>query len=168
MAALKLAEEAGARTRVFVGEAVGLPMYHTGTEARTAEATAVVEAMRECKGLILATPAYHGSFSGTLKNLLDYAEDMNKDASPYLQDRSVGLITAGDGWRAPGMALSALRSVVHALRGWPVPMGVALNENDPCFMDPDDSLSPSVATQMGIMVEQVVSFARKELLWQSK
>ena len=62
-----------------------------------------------------------------MKNALDYTEDMCKDAEPYLDGRAVGLIVCGHGWQSTGVVLSAFRSIVHALRGWPTPMGVAIN-----------------------------------------
>ena len=35
----------------------------------------------------------------------------------------VGSIACGAGWQAAGQTLSALRAIVHALRGWPTPIG---------------------------------------------
>jgi FMN reductase len=39
-------------------------------------------------------------------------------------------VVTSAGWQTAGTTLSALRSIVHALRGWPTPLGVALNTTE--------------------------------------
>ena len=46
---------------------------------------------------------------------------------PYLADMPVGLIATAYGWQATGLTIAALRSIVHALRGWPTPFAAAIN-----------------------------------------
>ncbi len=63
---------------------------------------ALVEAVRECDGLVLGSPAYHGGLSGLVKNALDYLEDLHDDAPPYLDGRAVGcIVCAHTGGRRP-------------------------------------------------------------------
>ncbi len=47
--------------------------------------------------------------------------------------RSVGLIATAYGWQATGSTLATLRSIVHALRGWPTPLGAAINSSGGIF-----------------------------------
>jgi FMN reductase len=62
-------------------------------------------------------------------------------------------------------ALQSLRTVVHALRGWPTPLGIALNSTEPLF-DPDGGVQdPAVAVRFDLVAEQVVSFAQN---WSTK
>ncbi|MEY9558350.1 NADPH-dependent FMN reductase [Sinorhizobium fredii] len=119
--ALKEAEQAGARTMLFNGEALMMPMFAPEVPHRTAEAQAFIAALRAADGIIIASPAYHGSISGLVKNALDYTEDMRNDAAAYLDGRAVGCITCAYGPQAAGTTLVALRSIVHALRGWADP-----------------------------------------------
>ena len=84
----------------------------------------MVEAVRAADGLIIASPGYHGSISGLVKNALDGLEDLRDDVRPYLDGRAVGLIVRADGPQAGDSTLAALRAIVHALRGWPTPLGV--------------------------------------------
>jgi FMN reductase len=95
-----------------------------------------------------------------VKNALDYTEDMSQDAEPYLDGRAVGLIVCGHGWQSTGVVLSAFRSIVHALRGWPTPMGVAINTLAERFDEKGAGVGEQAARQMGIMVGQVIEFAR--------
>jgi len=162
--ALALAEAQGADVELFDGAGINLPMYTPESPARSEGAQRLVAALRRAHGVILSTPCYHGSISGLVKNALDYTEDMGKDAEPYLDGRAVGLIVCGHGWQSTGVVLSAFRSIVHALRGWPTPMGVAINTLVDHFDENGIGVAEPSARQMGIMVGQVIEFARQRAL----
>ena len=104
-----------------------LPLYTPKMQDRTAEEHEFVAAIRECSGVILASPGYHGSVSGLVKNAIDLIEETAKDARVYLDDLPVGLIATAYGWQATGSTIAALRSIVHSLRGWPTPYAAAVN-----------------------------------------
>ena len=161
-AALAAAEAAGARTEMFGGEILArLPIYNPADPGEPPERSALVDAVREADGVIVATPGYHGSISGLLKNALDSLEPLRDDARPYLDGRAVGCIVVADGWQACGSALASLRAIVHALRGWPTPLGATINSalkpfgEDGAFVDPRD------AFQVETVAQQVVTFAKR-------
>jgi FMN reductase len=134
-------------------------MYAPERPDRSREAQELVAALRDADGVILSSPGYHGSLSGLLKNALDYTEDMREDPLPYFEGRAVGLIACAFGWQATGSTLAAMRSIVHALRGWPTPLGVAINSSDGAF-DSADGRNTAVVSQLNIMARQVVEFAQ--------
>jgi FMN reductase len=158
--ALALAQAQGADVELFDGASINLPMYAPESAARSDGAHRLIAALRRAHGVILSTPCYHGSVSGLVKNALDYTEDMCTDAEPYLDGRAVGLIVCGHGWQSTGVVLSAFRSIVHALRGWPTPMGVAINTLVERFDENGAGTTEQSARQMAIMVGQVIEFAR--------
>jgi FMN reductase len=158
--ALSLAEAQGADVELFDGERINLPMYAPESPERSEGARCLIAALRRANGVILATPCYHGSVSGLVKNALDYTEDMGQYAEPYLDGRAVGLIACGHGWQSTGVVLSAFRSIVHALRGWPTPMGVAINTLVDRFDEKGVGMSEQAVRQMVVMVGQVIEFAR--------
>lgn len=161
--ALDAAEAAGADTVYFDGKALDMPMYSYGGE-RTEKAAALIAALRRADGVIIASPGYHGTVSGLIKNALDYVEDMATDERVYFEGRAVGLIAVAAGWQATGSTLATLRSITHALRGWPTPMAVAINSATPVF-DGDGSLTdPAIGLQLSILAGQVVQFARMKAL----
>jgi FMN reductase len=162
--ALALAEAQGAEVELFDGASINLPMYAPESPLRAEGAQRLVGALQRAQGVILSTPCYHGSVSGLLKNALDYTEDMCQDAEPYLDGRAVGLIVCGHGWQSTGVVLSAFRSIVHALRGWPTPMGVAINTLVDHFDEKGVGMSEQSERQMAIMVGQVIEFARLRAL----
>jgi FMN reductase len=162
--ALALAEAQGARVQLFDGAGINLPMYTPESSVRSDHAQQMIAALRRANGVIISTPCYHGSVSGLVKNALDYTEDMCKDPEPYLDGRAVGLIVCGHGWQSTGVVLSAFRSIVHALRGWPTPMGVAINTLVEHFDEKGVGMAEQSARQMTIMVGQVIEFARLRAL----
>ena len=157
---LALAEAQGADVELFDGASINLPMYTPESSVRSEGAQKMIAALRRANGVILSTPCYHGSVSGLVKNALDYTEDMCKDREPYVDGRAVGLIVCGHGWQSTGVVLSAFRSIVHALRGWPTPMGVAINTLAEHFDERGTGMGEQSARQMAIMVGQVIEFAR--------
>lgn len=161
--ALDAAEAAGADTRYFDGKALDMPMYSYGCE-RTDKALELLSALRKADGIIIASPGYHGTVSGLIKNALDYVEDMAKDERVYFEGRAVGLIAVAAGWQATGSTLATLRSITHALRGWPTPMAVTVNSAQPIFDDDGELADKAIRAQLEILARQVVSFAKMKAL----
>lgn len=159
--ALRTAETGGAQTRLFGGEFLArLPHYLPGAPEPTADQQDLAEAVSAADGLIIASPGYHGSISGVMKNALDTLELLRDAPRPYLTDRAVGCIITADGWQAAGTTLTALRSIIHALRGWPTPLGAALNASGRLFDDAGDCQDARDAWQLTTVAEQVMDFAR--------
>ena len=157
--AAQAATDAGAEVTFVTGRSLLVPIYDTESAARTPETLAIVDALRRADGVIIASPGYHGSVSGLVKNALDYAEDLRHDARPYLEDRAVGLISVAHGWQTAVGTLNQLREVVHALRGWPAPLGVAVNDSAGLIGDDAATTDPAVVRQLRTMGQQVVTFA---------
>ena len=126
-------ERAGARTHLISGAALKLPLYQPDNNERSEGARALVSELALADGIILGSPGYHGSISGLVKNALDYAEDLRTDRRPYFTGRAVGCIATAGGWPGAVNTLGALRDIVHALRGWPTPLGAAINSADKVF-----------------------------------
>jgi FMN reductase len=155
----RLIEESGGTVEVFAGPELMLPMYSSDTAERPAVAQRIVASARRCDGLILASPGYHGGFSGLIKNVLDYMEDMENDPSPYLHGRAVGCIATAFGWQAIGTTLLALRSVVHALGAWPTPTGVSVITVGRIFDDQGTCVLPEIDAQFRSLAAELMEFA---------
>ncbi len=159
--ALAAAEAAGARTQMFGGEILSrLPIYNPSDPGEPPERLALVEAVRQADGVIVSTPGYHGSLSGLIKNALDSLEPLSGDARPYLHGRAVGCVVVADGWQACGSALAHLRSIVHALRGWPTPLGATINSALKPFDEAGALKDPRDAFQVETVARQVGDFAK--------
>ncbi|MEB3371374.1 NADPH-dependent FMN reductase [Saccharopolyspora mangrovi] len=157
--ALAAAAGQGARTKLFAGQALDLPMYTVDRSGRTPAAIALVDALAQADGVIIATPGYHGGISGLVKNALDYVEDLRDHAPPYLDGRAIGCIVCAYGWQATTTTLVSLRSTVHALRGWPTPLGVAINSAQTIFDDAGQVVDDQCARHLTALSSQVLDFA---------
>lgn len=158
--ALGAAELAGARVRLFGAGALDLPMFKPTVSHRADRVTKLVEAIRECDGLVVGSPAYHGGLSGLVKNALDYLEDLHDDPRPYLDGRAVGCIACAYGAQATATTLTSLRDIVHALRGWPTPLGVTVRSSS--ALARDGSITDNrIRERLGLLGHQVVEFAQR-------
>ncbi len=116
--ALAAAREHGAETRLLELREAGLPTYspdeadagHDGLRAAT-------EAVNWADALLLATPDYHGSMSGAMKNFLDFywAEFAGKLFGYVCASHEKGLTV-----------MDQMRTAVRQCYGWSLPYGVSL------------------------------------------
>lgn len=159
-AALAAAREQGADVQLFGGAYLAtLPHYGSSAHAK-GDGGEMVEAVRQADGILIAAPGYHGTISGLVKNALDYLEDLAKDERPYLDGRAVGLLATAYGDQATMSTMQTLRSIVHALRGWPTPMGATVRTYPGLFSVDGECLDDRVRMQLDIVGRQVVQGAR--------
>jgi FMN reductase len=155
-AALALAEDTGAAVDILLADELELPAYAPDRHPLGPRADRLLDLIRQADGVIIASPGFHGGPSGLIKNALDHLEELREDDRPYLDGRAVGCIVCAAGWQATITTLMALRSTVHALRGWPTPLGLTVNSAAGVGADPVAVARP----QLELLVDQVVSFAR--------
>jgi FMN reductase len=156
--ALAAVAKRGIATRCFSGEALRLPLYDPRCSERTEAARALVASLREADGVILCSPGYHGGVSGLVKNALDYTEDMAHDARVYFDGLPVGHIAVAMGWQAAVATAEALRSITHALRGWPTPYACTVRSRAQLFDAQGRCTDPVVEEQLATVGAQVADF----------
>ena len=95
-----------------------------------------------------------------IKNALDYIEDTSGDDRVYLDGMPVGCVAVAHGWQATVTTLQSLRVTVHALRGWPSPMGATVNlSSGEIFDELGHCTEDSARFQLETVATQVVEFA---------
>ena len=112
------------------------------------------EKVKNAHGILLGTPEYHGSFSGVLKNALDfmwYEEFENK---------VVGLIGVSGGRMGAGNALSMLRTVGATLRAFVIPKEVSISIASKAFNQDGNTHDPELTTRLKDIGTQVTQFSR--------
>ncbi|MFE4984001.1 MULTISPECIES: NADPH-dependent FMN reductase [unclassified Streptomyces] len=158
------AERQGAEVTCIGGAELVMPLYDPREGLRSARALRLVSEIAAADGLVLASPAYHGSISGLVKNALDHVEELRDDARPYFSGRAVAGLAVAQGWQGGVSTLAALRDVTHALRGWPTPLGVVVNTAVAGFGPDGACTDPDVQRRLETMATQVVDFARMYVL----
>lgn len=116
--ALAAARGHGAETRLLELRELRLPTYNPdGADAAHDGLRAATEAVGWADALLLATPDYHGSMSGALKNFLDfYWEEFAGKLFGYVCASHEKGLTAMD----------QMRTAVRQCYGWSLPYGVSL------------------------------------------
>lgn len=158
---LNEAEKLGARVKMFDGQALEFPIYGPDTDNRPEKIKTYLDAIRRADAIVLGSPGYHGTVSGLIKNALDYIEDLSRDDPPYLGGKAVGCAATGFGWQGANAALTTLRQVAHALRGWPAPMGITINSLEQKFSEDAICSDEKAQRQIIILAADLVLFAKK-------
>ncbi|MGW4100320.1 MULTISPECIES: NADPH-dependent FMN reductase [unclassified Mycobacterium] len=157
---LESVERQGGRTRMFAGPDLELPMYAPHSLERTPAALEFVSALRDADAVVVGSPGYHGAISGLVKNALDYIEDLREDPRVYLDNTPWGCISCAYGWQAAVGTLGQLRSIGHALRAWPTPLGVAINSADKIWSETGELADGTVRGQLEMLATQLLTFGR--------
>ncbi|OUD04911.1 NADPH-dependent FMN reductase [Streptomyces swartbergensis] len=104
--------------------------------------------------LVLASPMYHGSFSGAMKNALDHLD------TPHVQGKPVGVLAHGENLSATQVC-DSLRVVVRALKGLAVPDQLVTVPTD--FTSTHDGrrrlTSPAARARLTAMSRQLIALS---------
>jgi FMN reductase len=160
---LLAAEREGAETLCIAGPELALPNVCAGWNQRQRGAENIVAAMRRCDGLFIASPSYHVSVSGRIKNALDYVEDLRGRSTSVSRRRAVGCLKRASGWQGGGQTLATLRSIANALRGWPTPLGAVINTSSRVFDELGNCVDRLLQLQLETIGRQVVEFAERRV-----
>jgi FMN reductase len=119
--ALQAAGKDGAETSLLNIRYLNLPMYDPEEKDIPDSVKHLVEEVKSAHGLILCSPLYHGTVSGSFKNAIDWLQILHTGQTPYLANKIVGLMCTAGG--AQGLqAINTMDFIVRALKGWSVPM----------------------------------------------
>jgi NAD(P)H-dependent FMN reductase len=115
---LDFAAKQGAEARMLDLRAVELPMYRPDQETASEAQKDITADVEWADAFVLATPDYHGSMSGAMKNFLDYHwEELAGKVFGYICSSHEKGLTVMD----------QMRTVVRQCYGWSMPYGVAFD-----------------------------------------
>lgn len=80
----------GVSVRLIDLGVVRLPHFSPDAGTAHPEVERLIDAVRQADGLVLGTPEYHGSVSGSLKNALDHLNNEHVAGKPVLAVSSAG------------------------------------------------------------------------------
>jgi FMN reductase len=153
--ALRGAEEAGAEAQLIDLRDYQLVFCDGGDsgDVPPKDVVRLCEEVKRAQGILLATPEYHGGYSGVLKNALDL---MGFDE---FEGKMIGLVGVSGGNMGAFGALSALRSVGRALHAWVVPEQAAVANVDEVFDDEGNCKDEAIERRLKAVGRQVAKFA---------
>ena len=162
--AAQAARDAGAEATLLELADFDIPMYHAELEAAGTppDVIRLKDAMDAHPGWIICSPEYNGSYTGLLKNALDWASSpvaghpVFADGSRPFAGKVVGMLSASNG------ALGGLRSQSHLapllinLGCWLAPNHYALARAANAFDAQGRLLEPGPQSQVQAVVQQVL------------
>lgn len=115
------AEDGEAETRLLDLRELDLPMYRPQPTMQNESVAEAGKAVVWADAFVFATPDYHGSMSGAMKNFLDYhwTEFAGKVFGYLCASHEKGLT-----------AMDQMRTVVRQCYGWSLPYGVAVHGDE--------------------------------------
>ncbi len=150
--ALRGAEEAGAETHLIDLRDYKL-VFCDGSEGVTPDVLRLRADVKRAHGVILATPEYHGGYSGVLKNALDL---MGFDE---LEGKMIGLVAVSGGAMGGVGALHSLREVGRALHAWVVPEQAGVPHASDVFDEAGRCRDAGIEKRLKAVGWQVAKFA---------
>lgn len=111
-------------------------------------------AVKQANGLVLATPEYHGSLSGVLKNVLDL---MSFD---QLSDKVAGLISVLGG-QSNSNSLNDLRVILRWVHAWVIPEQVAIGQAWQAFGKDGKLLDEKLSQRFDQFAESLLENTRR-------
>lgn len=148
--ALAASAEAGASVELVDLRSRELPSLHA-VDTEVPDAAALRQTVKRADSVLLGTPNYHGSYSGALKNALDYC------GRDEFEETTVGLLEVAAG-AFPGSALIHLRTVSRTLRGWTLPTEVAIPDSHSLITE-NGIQDPELAERTRRLGRELVAYA---------
>jgi NAD(P)H-dependent FMN reductase len=146
---LDMAKGNEAETKLLDLRQTNLPMLYTAKDDthEIGQATVIVE---WADAYILATPDYHGSMSGSLKNFLDYfwSEFAGKTFGYIVASHEKGLTV-----------MDQMRTAIRQCYGWSIPYGISINPEDD-FNDKKEVINKKLWSRLDMLARDLVVYGK--------
>ena len=146
---LNMAKGNEAETKLLDLRQTNLPMLYAAKDD-THEIGQVTELVEWADAYILATPDYHGSMSGSLKNFLDYfwSEFAGKTFGYIVASHEKGLTV-----------MDQMRTAVRQCYGWSIPYGISINPEDD-FNDKKEVINRKLWSRLDMLARDLVVYGK--------
>jgi NAD(P)H-dependent FMN reductase len=138
----------GGDTRLLNLYSNSLPMYTEEYNEKLNSIKHAVELVNWADAIVLATPDYHGSMAGSLKNFLDYfwAEFAGKTFGYLCSSHEKGLTV-----------MDQMRTAIRQCYGWSLPYGISINSNQD-FNTDREIINPQLPARLESFARDLVVY----------
>ena len=144
-------EALGAEVEILDLREMNLPFCNGGDEyPHYPDVIKLRDTVKEADGLILATPEYHGSVSGVMKNALDLM------SFEHLSDKVVGMISVLGG-QSNSNALNDLRIIMRWVHAWVIPEQIAVGQAWQAFNEEGKLLDEKLSKRFDQFAQSLVN-----------
>ena len=153
--ALKRVKALGAEIEMLDLREMKLPFCDGGNEyPKYPDVEVLRDKVKAANGLILATPEYHGSLSGVLKNALDLM------SFEHLSNKVTGLISVLGG-QSNSNALNDMRIIVRWVHGVVIPEQIAVGQAWQAFDDAGNLKDEKLAQRFDSFAQSLMDYTAK-------
>ncbi len=154
--ALDVAKQAGAETEFYDISEHDLP-FCDGRDDESAYPPQVQKfknLIKSAQGIIIGTPEYHNSYTGSLKNALDLC------GLAEFEHKMVGIIGVAGGGMGAANAIAHLRAVMRGVGAWVVPHQVSISHSGKIFSSDGILGDPALEKRLKKLGTDVTKYAR--------
>lgn len=133
---------------------IQLPIYRPGTRFDNENVNKVTNDVNWANVFVLASPDYHGSMSGTMKNFLDFfwKEFSGKTFGYIVSSHEKGLTV-----------MDQMRTAVRQCYAWSLPYGISINERED--LGSDGKIVNRLQSRMEMLARDLVVYGQL-IYWQ--
>jgi NAD(P)H-dependent FMN reductase len=145
----------GVETEIIDLRKLSLPFCNGGDDySDHPDVAKMQQTVKSAAGLILATPEYHGSVSGVMKNALDLM------SFEELSGKVAGLISVLGG-QSNSNALNDLRIILRWVHAWVIPEQIGLGQAWKVFNEEGEILDEKLSQRFDAFARSLVDNTRK-------
>jgi NAD(P)H-dependent FMN reductase len=145
----------GVETEIIDLRKLSLPFCNGGDDySDYPDVAKMQQTVKSAAGLILATPEYHGSVSGVMKNALDLM------SFEELSGKVAGLISVLGG-QSNSNALNDLRIILRWVHAWVIPEQIGLGQAWKVFNEEGEILDEKLSQRFDAFARSLVDNTRK-------
>ena len=145
----------GIETEIIDLRKLSLPFCNGGDDySDYPDVAKMQQTVKSAAGLILATPEYHGSVSGVMKNALDLM------SFEELSGKVAGLISVLGG-QSNSNALNDLRIILRWVHAWVIPEQIGLGQAWKVFNEEGEILDEKLSQRFDAFARSLVDNTRK-------
>ncbi|AVQ73700.1 NADPH-dependent quinone reductase ArsH [Microcystis aeruginosa NIES-1211] len=145
----------GVETEIIDLRKLSLPFCNGGDDySDYPDVAKMQQTVKSAAGLILATPEYHGSVSGVMKNALDLM------SFEELSGKVAGLISVLGG-QSNSNALNDLRIILRWVHAWVIPEQISLGQAWQVFNEEGKILDEKLSQRFDAFAQSLVNNTRK-------
>src|SRR6476620_2526062 len=147
----KAATKYASETNLIDLREMELPIYNPNISSENDKILAyVTREVIKADSYVLASPDYHGSMSGAMKNLLDYfwKEFAGKTFGYIVASHEKGLTV-----------MDQMRTAVRQCYGWSIPYGISINPEDD-FNDKKEVINKKLWSRLDMLARDLVVYGK--------
>lgn len=156
---IKAAKERGAEVEHIHLASFQLPLYDCRKDKSTypKNVHTFVRKVNDADGLVIASPEYHGSITGALKNAMDFIEGRN------MEGKIVAILGTAGGSMGATNTVNTLHEICRNLHAWPLPASPSIPKSYEAFNEDGTLKNEALQQRLEKLGHSLISSVQKHL-----